>query len=381
MVMRWCAAIALASSASSLLSDAAALTLAAPESGSRAAFVLAGYPAGVLLGCVASMGLLRLAGYRTAFALLSVLGMLAALTSGDSHTLLQILSRLLSGACMGGLYVATESCLNASATNTSRGRIMAAYIAAAQAGAGGGHLLLGLVGSSVLALAIVVISGHLAALALIPPGRGTGLQEERIGASGAQAPSGVPILGAAGCAAAGLLLGALGALAPLWGARVGLTTAEIALLLGGFAAGALTAQWPVGMLSDRAGRTQVLLGLALLGAGAGLWLMFGPSASTASAILPMALLGASSTSLYAVASAHANDVVGPAGALRTAATLMLVYSGAAWAGCMVAGLAMSLLGPGALFGYCVGTCAALSAVTLGELAHVSARRPQPQQGV
>ena len=110
MILRWCATIALAASASSLLSDVAALQLASPGMASRAAIVLAGYPAGVLLGCLGSARVLGLLGHRSAFALLSGLGALAALAGGAGGPApAQLLARVLSGACMGGLYVAVES--------------------------------------------------------------------------------------------------------------------------------------------------------------------------------------------------------------------------------------------------------------------------------
>ena len=259
------------------------------------------------------------------------------------------------------------------ATSAARGRVLAGYVAAAQLGCGAGHALFGAVGSSPVVVTAVAILGHMAALALVPsvgPARAEHASPVSVGPPAPRAA--VPFLAAAGCVTSGLLGGALTVLAPLWGAGVGFAGPELALLLGAMVGGALSAQWPIGMLADRAGRPRALLVLAMLGLGPSLLLTVGAPRTFAVVLVPMAMLGASYSSLYAVASAHANDRAGPGAAPRTATTLMLLYSVAAWGGCAVAGFAMSTHGPDALFAYCAAGCAALAAIAAAELIRVSA---------
>jgi MFS family permease len=112
-------------------------------------------------------------------------------------------------------------------------------------------------------------------------------------------------------------------------------------------AGAI-AQWPVGRLSDRHDRRQVLLVLLIGSAATGilLWLF---AVSGPLSLMFGFLFGAFALPGYSLAAAHAYDKTPAGDTVPTAATLLLANALGAAIGPLLAPIVMSALGPRALF--------------------------------
>ena len=105
----------------------------------------AGYPLGALAGCVYAPRLVSRIGHVRAFAALASLCSTAAvvhLLSTDFGTWFAM--RLLAGFCFPGLYVISESWLNAKAANRSRASLLSAYFIVQTLGASLGQAMAGL---------------------------------------------------------------------------------------------------------------------------------------------------------------------------------------------------------------------------------------------
>ncbi|MDW2799471.1 MFS transporter, partial [Clostridium boliviensis] len=106
----------------------------------------------------------------------------------------------------------------------------------------------------------------------------------------------------------GFLDASLAARFPVYGHREGLSTGWISVLLSTFVCGGLVLQMPLGMLSDRYGRKNVLMTICLLG---GMGLAVVPSFSGEPAMLLglFGLIGGLLGSLYSLGLAYLADLL------------------------------------------------------------------------
>jgi len=72
----------------------------------------------------------------------------------------------MTGACMVGIYIVTESWLNAEATNANRGRLLSLYMITSQGSVAAGQLLLQL--ADPLGFELFVLISALCSLAVVP---------------------------------------------------------------------------------------------------------------------------------------------------------------------------------------------------------------------
>jgi len=119
-----------------------------------------------------------------------------------------------------------------------------------------------------------------------------------------------PVASAA-CLLVGIANGAWGTLGAVYGARIGISTFEIALMMSLVVLAGALAQMPVGRLSDRMDRRYVLAGAAA-GCGVIALLIFVAMPRSGGAVLVMtAAYGMLAYTLYSIAVAHANDHASP----------------------------------------------------------------------
>ena len=172
------------------------------------------------------------------------------------------------GVTMAGLFIAAESWLNSIAVESSRGRVMAAYMMVMAGGFAIGPAVIPLTGIEGW-LPFLVAAGFIA-VASVPVLFATAGELHFGGSSSFGALSFfrvAPVL----CACWLLLAfkeGAILPLLPVYGARVGLEAGEAALMLSVMGAGGLVMQFPFGWLADRFDRRRVML-LSVAGAMAG----------------------------------------------------------------------------------------------------------------
>jgi MFS family permease len=172
-----------------------------------------------------------------------------------------IVARGLTGFGCAGLFIATESWLNAKAPPRLRGSVFATYMVATYATFGSGQFMLNLADSA--GFKLFAAAGALFCLALVP-----------VSMTHAAAPDLPPsprlrrgelrhlaLIAILGCAASGAVSSAFYALVPAFAQRAGCSASSIAALVA--IAGGFAFQLPVGWLSDRVDRRMLACALCL----------------------------------------------------------------------------------------------------------------------
>lgn len=315
-------------------------------------FVITGYPVGFLLGGLLARRIIERSGHGAGFRLFALLTALAtaALTLGDDCVVWSFL-RAINGFAAALLFTTAESWFNIQSPGPRRGSVMAAYMTLNMLSAAAGQYLIPL--DEPTASTLILVSAALYALALAPLGRRR-LRQPAV--ARATSFSAIRLARAAPLAVAAVFISGMTNLsvlflAPLYGVARGLDPTTIASLITAVTLGAMVAQTPVGWASDRFGRRGILTVLALITAVADLGLWLAGSAPPAALIALLGLYGAASFSLYPVAIAHANDSLEGRHAVAISGLLLLAFALGGVIGPPLANQAMSLIGPGALFGY------------------------------
>jgi MFS family permease len=288
------------------------LTVRANELGFSATAIgvmQAGYPAGALAGTLLAPRLIERAGHVRAFAALAATCSVTAivhLITEDVATWTAM--RVLAGICFPGLYVITESWLNAQAGNRERGRVLSVYFVLQSGGAAAGAALVGVPGAGATVLfgvASILISLAVVPLLLsrvtVPPhDRPDPMSLARLYRISPMAVSGAMLNGAA--------MGVLFITAPLYMLELGVERAVAATLVSVMTLVGAAAQYPVGWVSDRIDRRWALLILSVTGAMLGLAAV--PLGAQAGLLL-LSGVAAVCVPTYSVCLAHANDQLAP----------------------------------------------------------------------
>ena len=272
-----------------------------------AGLVLSSYFAGFTLGALRCARIIERIGHIRAYA--GFAGLVVAATAA-MPLLVGPLSWLVLRAIIGfgcaGVFVTTESWLNAKAQPSERGRVFSLYMVGTFVALAVGQLLIGGIeveGTgpfngivALFAVALVMVSTTRA-----EPPRTVATEKLPYGQLARAAPVAV-----IGCAVNGIINSAFYALVPAWMQGEGIERSTIALSMLVAVLGGLAFQVPVGRLSDRFDRRIVLAALALGFAGSAVALVHLPP--TLAAILPAAaLLGGFMSTLYPVCVANAHD--------------------------------------------------------------------------
>lgn len=311
--------------------------------------IMAGYYAGYIAGTLLAPRIIRNVGHIRCFAAFAALAAATSLCFGliiEPWTWLAL--RVVSGACIVGVYMVVESWLNEQSSTPARGQVFAVYMMSTLIALGSGQFLL-LAGDSsqldLFALAAILISIGVVPIAV------TRLTEPRIEVS-------VPVrlielmrispLGVIGTFSAGIVNGAFWGMAPVFGQRLSFEEAQIALLMSATILGGATLQWPIGHLSDRFDRRTVLVitsfATAAIAAAAAYTVIEGvPEMAVTSFVY-----GGLMFSLYGISVAHANDQLVQEQVLGATQGLLLVYGLGAIMGPLLGGIAMQGMGPAGL---------------------------------
>ncbi len=217
-----------------------------------------------------------------------------------------ILCRAAIGLGCVGLFITTESWLNAKAQADQRGRVFSIYMVGTFLALAAGQLLIGKLAIQSATPFNLIVALFAVALVMVSTTRAEApaLVTEaslRYGDLTRQAPVAV-----AGCVISGMISSAFYALVPAWMLTNDIPQETIALFMLVAVLGGLALQVPVGRLSDRNDRRIVLAGLALGYSAAAVLLVMLPA--KLAAVLPVAaLLGGFMSTLYPVCVAHALD--------------------------------------------------------------------------
>ena len=314
--------------------------------------VMSAYFAGFVYGTYACPAMIRSVGHIRAFAAMasiaSAVPMFHALwTNAWAWGIL----RFVTGVCLVGLYIVVESWLNVVSTTAQRGKVFAAYMAVSGISMALGQWLI-LVGDRFGFVPFAMVS-ILFSFALIPITLTPVTEPETM-----EAPRFVfkdliyisPI-GVIGTIASGLLNGAFYSLGHLFGQGVGFSEAGIATFMAATILGGAAFQWPIGHLSDKHDRRQVLLWVCLasaLVAGLGFYL----AREYEGSLIALGIFyGGLSMSIYSLSVAHVNDLIDSNRVLEVTSGLLLMYGIGSTVGPTLAGAVMDLLGPEALMLY------------------------------
>lgn len=312
--------------------------------------VMSGYFVGFLAGSTLTPILVKRVGHIRVFTALASLASASVLL----HTIfispsMWGLIRFVTGFCYAGLYVVSESWLNDRATNETRGQLLSVYMIIQLGGFASGQLLLNLGDPGGYVLFILV--SVLVSVALVPISLTAGA------APSFEAPSHVGLrqlydmspLGVLGCMAVGVSNGALVGMGAVYAASIGLSLAQISIFMAIAVAGGVAFQWPIGNLSDRLDRRQVITVVTFLAAVMALAAIAVSGVSVWGLFALVCLFGGLSLPMYTLCLAHTNDHLEPSQMVAASGTLVLVMGVGAIFGPTTAAVMMSFVGPNGFF--------------------------------
>ena len=288
--------------------------------------VLSSYFAGFTLGALRCERIIERVGHIRAYAAFA--GMVVAATAAMPllvGPLLWTILRAVIGFGCSGLFIATESWLNAKAEPTERGRIFSVYMFGTFLALALGQLLIGQAKvetsepfnaiAVLFAVALVIVSTTRA-----EPPRRTASASLPFG----QLPRAAPVA-VAGCMVSGLVSASFYSLVPAWLQDEGIAHETIATFMLFAVLGGLAFQVPIGRLSDQFDRRIVLSMLSVGFAATAIALVNLPHSRAV--ILPAAaLLSGFMSTLYPVCVANAHDQM-PADQVVAVSGQLILVSG------------------------------------------------------
>ncbi len=291
-----------------------------------AGLVLSSYFAGFTVAAVRSDRIIARIGHIRAYAAFA--GLVAAATvvmplNVEPFTWMAL--RAVVGFGCAGLFVTTESWLNAKAPAAARGRVFAIYMVGTFLALAAGQLLIGQIDVAAAAPFNAIVALFALALVAVSTARA-----EPPALAPAAAPPYRELLRTApvalfGCALSGVITGTFYALVPAWMQGEGIAHETIALVMFAAVLGGLLFQVPVGRLSDVIDRRLVLavLGLGLAGLAVALVLL---PLDLPTVLMLGAPLGGFMSTLYPVCVAHAHDRM-PADRVVAVSGALILISG------------------------------------------------------
>ncbi|MEM7426919.1 MAG: MFS transporter [Pseudomonadota bacterium] len=312
--------------------------------------VMAGYFVGTLVGSLITPTLIQQVGHIRVFAAFaSIVSTSALLHAVFVDPYAWFAFRAITGFCIAGLYIVSESWVNSASTNETRGKFLSAYMLIIFAAMGVGQLLLNVPDHNGFILFIVVSA--LMSVALVP------MSLARTPAPEIDNPRPVTIaqiyalspLAVTACFFNGLGQSAFFSLGAVYGQASGLSVGQVSILMALPMLGVIASQFPVGMVSDSFDRRRVMTVIAALTAGFAFLGFFSTDWPYRYQVALFGIFGALSLPLYSLALAHANDYLESDQMLGAAGKLVLLFGVGAIAGPVIAGQLMELLGAQAFF--------------------------------
>ncbi|NYS23456.1 MFS transporter [Rhodobacteraceae bacterium 2376] len=323
--------------------------------------VMSAYFLGFLFGSRMAPDLIRRVGHVRVFAALgSLISAVLVLYAAVPDWIVWVVLRVLIGFCFAGVYVTAESWLNNTATNETRGQTLSLYMIVQMLGIITAQGVLNLADPA--GFMLFVIPSVLVSLAFTPillsispaPAFGS------IKRMSFRQLYNVSPLGVVGIFLMGGVFAAIFGMAAVWGGVAGLSVLEITIFVAAIYFGGLIFQYPIGWISDRMDRRQLILVVAVVGAVTATLAALLPLGFTALLLVAMAI-GGISNPLYSLLLAYTNDYLEHDDMAAASAGLMFVNGLGAIIGPVAIGWIMAWVGPGGFFLY-IGMLSALLAV-------------------
>jgi MFS family permease len=302
--------------------------------------VMSGYFAGFLFASRIVPKMIQRVGHVRVFAALgstisSILILYPTLVEPWAWTI----GRVAIGFCFCGVYITAESWLNDAAENENRGKALSLYMIVQMAGIIVAQYILYL--GDVSGYVLFIIPSILVSLAFAPillsirptPAFATTkpLSIRRLIEASPLACMGMFLLGGVFSAQFGM--------SAIYGSRAGLSVGEISIMVSVIYAAALVLQYPIGWVSDRMDRRQLILILAAIGGiSAIVAVFFGTNFYVI--LFSAAMMGGTSNPLYALLIAYANDYLEREDMAAASGGLLFINGVGAIAGPLIIGLAV-----------------------------------------
>ncbi|MEM7499054.1 MAG: MFS transporter, partial [Pseudomonadota bacterium] len=271
-------------------------------------FVMSGYFVGFFGGAWLTPRLIRRVGHVRVFAALaSLISAAFILYAFAVDPWAWTVMRLIVGLCFSGVYVAAESWLNNQSTNETRGQTLSAYLICQMGGivlAQAAIPVFDASGYELFVLMSVAVSIACAPILLsASPAPVASGEEKRLSLL---ALFRISPLGAVGMMCTGAIFACMFGMTSVWGTASGFDSTTISAIVATLYVGALLLQYPIGWLSDRMDRRQLIAAMALLG-GCACGLMVLAGSATVPLLVAAFLVGGAANPLYSVLIAHTND--------------------------------------------------------------------------
>ena len=335
--------------------------------------------AGFFIGCWGMPRLIGIAGHSRAFAAAAMIGAVGVILHPVMEGPIEWAGlRILSGISIAGCYTVIETWLQAKMESASRGRVFGIYRFVDLAGGIGAQGLIAVltpahyVSYNIIAIFCCLCVLPLALTRAVPP-----VIDHPPTLKPVQAWRISP-LACFAIMVAGVTGASFRMVGPVFGIEYELAPSEIAAFLIAAVVGAAVAQIPVGWLADKFDRRWVLNGMsgvAIL-VCASVTLLMGPGDATG-LIAAAALFGATSITVYSVASAHANDFCKDDFRVELNASLIFFYSLGAIAAPLGAAEIIEAFGAQGLFWFIAVAHLALIVFTLYRMTRRAAAKAVP----
>ncbi len=308
-------------------------------------FIMSGYFLGYILGTFFMARLICRVGHIRTFSAMAAIAACTVILHGlIVNPIFWWLLRVITGACMIGMYMVIESWLSGQARPAERGKILATYMTVTLLALAISQFLLLIYGTNQLAsfaIAAMFMCLALVPIALTPLSAPVAAVTPHISLTKLFT---ISPLGATGSFATGLGNGAFWALGPVFGQSLGMSTTVIAIFMFTVVCAGALLQYPIGHQSDRRDRRLVLLLICCAGSGAMTAGYVLAEISSLSLIILTALWGGFAFSVYSLCVAHTNDHLTPSEVLEATRNILMLNGIGATIGPVIAGLLMNLWG-------------------------------------
>lgn len=316
--------------------------------------VMSAYFVGFLFGSRLVPEMIRKVGHVRVFAALgSMISAVLILYAAVPDWMAWTFMRVIIGFSFSGVYIASESWLNASATNETRGQTLSAYMIMQMLGIIAAQILMNVDDES--GYLLFVIPSVLVSLAFTP-----------ILLSAAPAPAFATSkrmsfkalweaspLGCVGMFLMGGVFSALFGMASVWGGIKGLTVPQISAFVAAIYVGGLLFQYPIGWASDRIDRRLLILGLGVAGAVSMAFVVV-TDPGFVMLVVMAAVAGGIANPLYSLLVAYTNDFLDSSDMASASAGLLFINGVGAITGPMITGWLMEAVGQIGFFVYLAG---------------------------
>lgn len=307
--------------------------------------VMSAYFVGFLGGSRMAPGMIRRVGHVRVFAALaSLISAVMILYPTFAEVWLWTLGRVLIGFCFSAVYVTAESWLNNAATNENRGQTLSLYMIVQTAGivisqallltADPSGYVLFVIPSVLVSIAVTPILLSISPTPAFDMTKPMSLKEL----------AGFSPLGCVGMFLLGGIFSAQFGMASVYGAKAGLSVAQISMFVAMFFVGSVLLQYPIGWISDRMDRRFLILIVAAIGAGgSALGMVLGHD--FALLLVSAFIVGGMSNPLYSLLIAHTNDFLQHEDMAAASGGLIFINGLGAIAGPLITGSLMDIVGP------------------------------------